>query len=32
MSDWIGHECGIAAVRLLKPLGYYAEKYGSPIQ
>ena len=31
MSDWIGHECGIAAVRLLKPLGYYAEKYGSPM-
>ena len=31
MSDWIGHECGIAAVRLLKPLGYYAEKYGTPM-
>jgi len=30
MSDWIGHECGIAAVRLLKPFAYYAEKYGSP--
>lgn len=31
MSDWIGHECGIAAVRLLKPLGYYVEKYGTPM-
>jgi amidophosphoribosyltransferase len=29
MSDWIGHECGIAAVRLLKPLDYYIEKYGT---
>lgn len=29
MSDWIGHECGIAAVRLRKPLDYYIEKYGS---
>ncbi|MGB1318577.1 MAG: amidophosphoribosyltransferase, partial [Flavobacteriales bacterium] len=25
----IKHECGIAMVRLLKPLGYYKEKYGS---
>ncbi|MBN2684484.1 MAG: hypothetical protein JXR40_04345 [Pontiellaceae bacterium] len=31
MSDWIGHECGIAAIRLLKPLDYYIEKYGSPM-
>ena len=31
MSDWIGHECGIATVRLLKPLEYYIEKYGSPM-
>jgi len=31
MSDWIGHECGIAAVRLLKPLSYYIEKYGTPM-
>jgi len=30
MSDFIGHECGIAAIRLLKPFGYYVEKYGSP--
>lgn len=29
MSDWIGHECGIAAIRLLKPLDYYIEKYGT---
>ncbi|MGE9294024.1 MAG: amidophosphoribosyltransferase [Puniceicoccales bacterium] len=29
MSDQIKHECGIAIVRLLKPLGYYQEKYGS---
>jgi amidophosphoribosyltransferase len=31
MSEHIGHECGIALVRLLKPLSYYAEKYGSPL-
>ncbi len=31
MSDPIKHECGIALVRLLKPLGYYQEKYGSPL-
>lgn len=29
MSDAIQHECGIALVRLLKPLSYYQEKYGS---
>lgn len=29
MSDAIKHECGIALVRLLKPLEYYKEKYGS---
>jgi amidophosphoribosyltransferase len=29
MSDIIKHECGIALVRLLKPLDYYREKYGS---
>lgn len=29
MSDAIKHECGIAMVRLLKPLDYYIEKYGS---
>jgi len=29
MSDTIKHECGIAMVRLLQPLEYYQEKYGS---
>ena len=29
MSDSIKHECGIALVRLLKPLEYYKVKYGS---
>ena len=29
MSDAIKHECGIAMVRLLKPLSYYKEKYGT---
>lgn len=31
MSDKITHECGIALVRLLKPLSYYQAKYGSPL-
>jgi amidophosphoribosyltransferase len=30
MSDQIHHECGIAMLRLLKPLEFYQEKYGSP--
>ncbi|MCZ6899821.1 MAG: amidophosphoribosyltransferase, partial [Bacteroidetes bacterium] len=30
MSDPIKHECGIALIRLRKPLAYYIEKYGSP--
>lgn len=29
MSDSIKHECGIAFIRLLKPVDYYLEKYGS---
>ena len=29
MSDEIKHECGIALVRLLKPLEYYQLKYGT---
>lgn len=29
MSDALKHECGIAQIRLLKPLEYYKEKYGS---
>jgi amidophosphoribosyltransferase len=28
MSDIIKHECGIAMLRLLKPVEYYIEKYG----
>ncbi len=28
MSDTILHECGIALIRLRKPLSYYIEKYG----
>lgn len=30
MSDVIKHECGIALIRLLKPLSFYQEKYGTP--
>ena len=29
MSDLLKHECGIALIRLLKPLEYYQEKYGT---
>ncbi|MCC6461530.1 MAG: amidophosphoribosyltransferase [Saprospiraceae bacterium] len=29
MSDQIQHECGIALLRLLKPLDYYHKKYGT---
>jgi amidophosphoribosyltransferase len=29
MSDRIKHECGIAMLRLLKPMEYYIEKYGT---
>ena len=31
MSDMIKHECGIAVIRLLKPLAYYLEKYGTSL-
>jgi amidophosphoribosyltransferase len=31
MSDAIKHECGIALLRLLKPLSYYREKYGTAL-
>jgi len=31
MSESIKHECGIALVRLLKPLEYYQGKYGSTL-
>ncbi len=30
MSDAIHHECGIALVRLLKPLEYFQARYGTP--
>ncbi len=29
MSDAIRHECGLAYIRLLKPLAYYHRKYGT---
>ncbi|GJM31138.1 MAG: amidophosphoribosyltransferase [Saprospiraceae bacterium] len=31
MSDFIKHECGIALIRLLKPLDYYHKKYGTAL-
>lgn len=31
MSDAIKHECGIVLIRLLKPLSYYQEKYGTSL-
>ena len=31
MSEQIKHECGIAMVRLRKPLQYYIDKYGTPL-
>ena len=31
MSDSIKHECGIGLIRLLKPLDYYQQKYGSAL-
>ena len=31
MSDFLKHECGIALIRLLKPIGYYQERYGTPL-
>lgn len=31
MSDPIKHECGVAFIRLRKPLSYYREKYGTPL-
>ena len=31
MSDAIKHECGVALIRLLKPLDFYKEKYGTPL-
>lgn len=31
MMELIKHECGVAMIRLLKPLSYYKEKYGSEL-
>ncbi|MEC8219758.1 MAG: amidophosphoribosyltransferase [Verrucomicrobiota bacterium] len=31
MSDFLKHECGIAMIRLLKPLSYFQEKYNTPL-
>ncbi|MEM7102146.1 MAG: amidophosphoribosyltransferase [Bacteroidota bacterium] len=31
MSDQIKHECGIALIRLLRPLEYYHKKYGTAL-
>lgn len=31
MSDQINHECGVALIRLLKPLEYYLAKYGTSL-
>jgi amidophosphoribosyltransferase len=31
MSEAIKHECGIAFIRLLKPLEYYLSRYGTPL-
>jgi len=31
MSDSIKHECGIALIRLKKPLAFYQEKYGTSL-
>jgi amidophosphoribosyltransferase len=31
MSDQIKHECGVAFIRLLKPLSFYQEKYGTAL-
>ena len=31
MSDFIKHECGVAFVRLRKPLQHYADKYQNPL-
>jgi amidophosphoribosyltransferase len=31
MSDQIKHECGLAVIRLLKPMSFYKEKYGTAL-
>lgn len=29
--ELIKHECGVAMIRLLKPISYYKEKYGTEL-
>ncbi|MFP6867385.1 MAG: amidophosphoribosyltransferase, partial [Roseibacillus sp.] len=31
MSDHLNHECGIAVVRLRKPLAYFQDRYGDSL-
>ncbi len=31
MSDFLKHECGVAFIRLRKPLQYFADKYRNPL-
>jgi len=31
MGDELKHECGLALIRLLKPLGYFQQKYGTSL-
>src|SRR5476649_2119607 len=31
MSEQIKHECGVAFIRLLKPLSFYQQKYGTAL-
>ena len=31
MDEILTHECGVVLIRLLKPLSYYQERYGSPL-
>ena len=31
MSDFLKHECGVAFVRLRKPLQHFADKYQNPL-
>ncbi|MEZ4952668.1 MAG: hypothetical protein R2825_03735 [Saprospiraceae bacterium] len=31
MSDFIKHECGVALIRLLKPIDHYLDKYGTTL-
>jgi amidophosphoribosyltransferase len=31
MSDFIGHECGLAMVRLRQPISYYRDRYGDAL-